>query len=226
MGVLSHKEIKRLLRNKSLVIRPEPKEREEIQPASVDIHLGTELLALKELRVPFIYLAEFRLEEWKEKLYDKVRIKAGEGFILHTQGFVIAESKEYLMLPRNIVGRLDGRSSLGRLGLVVHATAGEIDPGFKGRLAFELSNLGKVPLKLNPGLKIGRLTFFKVDGKVEYIYGDLAEHKYQNQRSIEGSKLEKDSKDRTFIRKAKEKIASIENKQKELKKLFELSSES
>lgn len=220
MSILSHKEITKLLNKKQLIIRPLPKEREEIQPASVDIHLGSELYVPKEIRVPFIDLAEYRSGEWERKLQDKVRVKAGEGFILHPQGFVIAESKEFLILPRNIVGRLDGRSSLGRLGLVVHATAGEIDPGFRGKLAFELSNLSKVPLKLNPGLKVGRLTLFKVEGEVEYTYGDLKEHKYQNQSSIGGSKLEKDSKDMEFIRKAKEKLKKVEEKKEDLKKLF------
>jgi dCTP deaminase len=215
--VLSHTEIKRLLDRKELVIRPEP---EKIQPASVDIHLGSWIVDIKRLRVPFIDLSEFHSKKEGEQLYDRIRINPAQGFILHPGEFVAVESREYVKVPRNLIARIDGRSSLARLGLAVHATAGEVDPGFPGTVVFELTNHGKIPLKLYPGLKVGRLTFFKIEGEVKHGYGELPEHKFSGQRGIPTPELEKDVENREFMQEAKKKLIEIERNRERLKSIL------
>lgn len=154
-------------KEKRLVITPIIDER-QFNGASFDVRLGTEFLLFKSLK-----LSHLNPLEDPQKIRNNVRDTTEEihigpppdKFMLHPRDFVLASTLEYFKLPLDIAGKLQGRSSYGRIGLNVHAQAGFIDPGFAGNLTFELSNLGTVPFPLYAGLRIGQITFFKLEKK-------------------------------------------------------------
>ena len=113
----------------------------------------------------------------------------GEAFILHPGEFVLASTYEVITLPDDIAGRLEGKSSLGRLGLLTHSTAGFIDPGFSGHITLELSNVANLPVKLYPGMKIGQLCLIKLSSPAEHPYGSAQYlNRYQGQRGPTASR--------------------------------------
>jgi dCTP deaminase len=137
----------------------------QIQPASIDVRLGPEFLVFKTgrithlepLRSPNEVRKEIQSYIEKYKILDRY-----DTFVLHPEEFVLGCTLEYVCLPTDIAGRLEGRSSWGRLGVLIHATAGFIDPGFRGNITFELKNMGKIPIPLYPGIRIGQLAFFNI----------------------------------------------------------------
>ncbi|MDZ4231952.1 MAG: dCTP deaminase, partial [Candidatus Pacearchaeota archaeon] len=116
-------------------------------------------------------------------------------FILQPKGFVLAVTREAFTLPDDIMGRLDGRSSLGRLGIVVHSTAARFDPGWKGKAVMELGNLGIMPVVLYSGMRIAALTFETLSSPSEVPYGKKESHKYSSQDSPQASKIDKEIKE-------------------------------
>ena len=116
-------------------------------------------------------------------------IEAGESFVIHPGEFCLGRTMEWVELPDDVVARIEGKSSLGRLGLIVHATAGFIDPGWKGTLTLELNNLTRVPIRLHPGLPIAQLSFMALDAPAEHPYGspELGSH-YQGQTAATESR--------------------------------------
>ena len=143
----------------------------QIQPASMDLRLGAEFLIIKTGKITYLNPLrnpnDVRFEV--EKYTDKYNIlNKNERFILHPDKFVLGCTLEYIRLPLDIAARVEGRSSLGRLGILVHSTAGYIDPGFCGNITFELKNMGKVPIPLYPGTRIAQLAFFKVFNEKKY----------------------------------------------------------
>ncbi len=134
-----------------------------MQPTSVDLRLGTEFKIIRNARFEFLDLlaepggAEQDLVEYIED----VRIPFNSKFVLHPNEFVLGCTLEYLKLPADLAGRLEGKSTWGRLGLQVHSTAGFVDPGFDGALTFELQNVGKVPIPLFPGMRVAQICFFE-----------------------------------------------------------------
>ena len=161
-----------------------PYEPSLVQPASVDVRLGTEFRVMRNSRIthidPFVE---------QTKLMDTVSVPEGEPFVLHPGEFALGHTSEVVGCPDDIVGVVNGKSSLGRLGIQVHATAGFIDPGFRGTVVLELSNVSNLPILLRPGMKIAQLVFQKLDRKAERPYGhpDL-KSKYQNQQGAVASK--------------------------------------
>ena len=156
----------------------EPFDVEMVQPSSIDIRLDRMFRVFENHRYPHI---DPSIEQ-----VDLTRLIAPEGddpFILHPGEFVLGSTLEVVSLPDDIAGRLEGKSSLGRLGLLTHSTAGFIDPGFSGHVTLELSNVATLPIKLFPGMKIGQLCLFRLSSPADHPYGsEKYGSRYQGQR--------------------------------------------
>ena len=129
------------------------------------------------------------LREQKDRYFERQRLDPDGNFVLHPGAFLLASTLEFIQLPRDIAGRLEGRSSLGRLGLQVHATAGFVDPGFEGTLTFELINSGKLPIRVFPGIRLGQICFFYVP-EVQVPYG--RQRKYAHSIGVGLTGIDKD----------------------------------
>lgn len=149
-------EIEELLKRKIVVIEPILDLKEQMNPGGIDLRLDTRWKEIKFSEKESIDPSE-PLREHEYYVYRELELSKSEYYILHPKEFVLAQSFEYVSLPNFILAGLDGRSSFGRLGVVVHATAGSIDPGFHGHIIFELSNLGKMPIRLKPLRRMARL---------------------------------------------------------------------
>jgi dCTP deaminase len=155
-----------------------------VQPSSVDVRLDRFFRLFDNHKYPFIDPAEDQPE-----LTRLIEAKADEPFILHPGEFVLGSTFERVTLPDDIAARLEGKSSLGRLGLLTHSTAGFIDPGFSGHVTLELSNVATLPIKLWPGMKIGQLCFFQLSSAAEHPYGSgVYGSRYQGQRGPTASR--------------------------------------
>ena len=156
----------------------EPYEPALLQPSSFDVRLDGLFRLFDNHKYAVIDPAEEQPE-----LTHLVETRPGEAFVLHPGEFVLGSTYERVALPDDIAARLEGKSSLGRLGLLTHSTAGFIDPGFTGHITLELSNVATLPIKLWPGMKIGQLCFFRLSSAAEHPYGS-AEYasRYQGQR--------------------------------------------
>ncbi|PYT91885.1 MAG: dCTP deaminase [Acidobacteria bacterium] len=146
---------------KRLVVTPIVNAREQFGPSSIDVRLGTDFRRLENINRSQVALSE-QFHDEEEAYTKRVVLAAGQCFYLHPGEFVLASTLEYFKLPDDLAARIEGRSSWGRLGLLVHATAGFVDPGFAGALTFELSNAGRLPIELRPGLRIGQICFFSM----------------------------------------------------------------
>lgn len=162
----------------------EPYAPELLQPSSIDVRLDRFFRLFDNHKYPYIDPAEDQPE-----LTRLIESRPGEPFILHPGEFVLGSTFELVTLPDDIAARLEGKSSLGRLGLLTHSTAGFIDPGFSGHVTLELSNVATLPIKLWPGMKIGQLCFFQLSSPSERPYGS-AEYssRYQGQRGPTASR--------------------------------------
>ncbi|MHB1342434.1 MAG: dCTP deaminase [Coriobacteriia bacterium] len=149
----------------------------DIQPSSIDLHLGASFQVFRNSRYPYI---DPSVEQ--QGLMDMVMASAGEPFVLHPGEFALGATTEHITLATDIVGRLEGKSSLGRLGLLIHSTAGYIDPGWSGTLTLELSNVANLPIVLTPGMPIGQISFMRMTTPVDRPYGSPGlGSKYQGQ---------------------------------------------
>lgn len=173
--VLSDRTIKRQLEEGRIVI--DPYEDELLQPSSVDVRVDRLFRVFNNARYPFI-----DVKKPMEDLTELVEIGEGEPFILHPGEFVLGSTLERIALPDDLVARLEGKSSLGRLGLLIHSTAGFIDPGWDGHVTLELSNVANLPITIYYGMKIGQLSFVQLSEPAETPYGSGAlGSKYQGQ---------------------------------------------
>ena len=159
-------------------VQVEPFEPKMIQPSSVDVRLDRFFRVFENHRYEVI---DPSIEQ--PDLTREVAVAPDDFFILHPGEFVLASTYEVITLPDDIAGRLEGKSSLGRLGLLTHSTAGFIDPGFSGHITLELSNVANLPVKLYPGMKIGQLCLIKLSSAAEHPYGSAQYlNRYQGQR--------------------------------------------
>ncbi len=165
--MLSDGTIRRLVEAGRIVI--DPWDAGLVQPASVDLRLGNSFRVFHNHRVTAI-----DLRDPPTNLTEEVQIGEGEPFAIHPGEFVLGRTLEHVALPEDVVARIEGKSSLGRLGLIVHATAGFVDPGFQGTLTLEITNLTRVPIKLYAGLLIAQLSFMALDAPAERPYGSQA----------------------------------------------------
>jgi dCTP deaminase len=162
----------------------EPWDPEMVQPSSVDVRIDRYFRVFENHRYPHIDPAEEQPD-----LTRLVETPGDEPFILHPGEFVLASTYEVVTLPDDVSARLEGKSSIGRLGLLTHSTAGFIDAGFSGHVTLELSNVATLPIKLWPGMKIGQLCFFRLSSPAEQPYGSGASgSRYQGQRGPTPSK--------------------------------------
>jgi dCTP deaminase len=156
----------------------DPYEESMIQPSSIDVRLDKFFRTFENHRYPHIDPAEDQPDLTRE-----VAPEGDEPFILHPGEFVLGSTYEVVTLPDDVAARLEGKSSLGRLGLLTHSTAGFIDPGFSGHVTLELANVANLPIKLWPGMKIGQLCFFRLSSPAEHPYGsEKYGSRYQGQR--------------------------------------------
>jgi len=165
-------------------IQLEPYEPAMIQPSSIDVRLDRFFRLFSNHKYPFIDPAENQPD-----LTHLVEVAGDEPFILHPGEFVLGSTFERVTLPDDVAARLEGKSSLGRLGLLTHSTAGFVDPGFTGHVTLELSNVATLPIKLWPGMKIGQMCFFRLSSAAEKPYGSADySSRYQGQRGPTASR--------------------------------------
>ncbi len=174
--VLSDRAIRRLIEAGRIGI--DPYDQALMQPSSLDVRVDRLFRVFRNSRYPFI-----DVKTDQEDLTELVEIGDEEPFILHPGEFVLGSTLERVRLPDDLVARLEGKSSLGRLGLLIHSTAGFIDPGFDGHVTLELSNVANLPITIYPAMKIGQLSFVQMSEPAETPYGSGAlGSKYQGQR--------------------------------------------
>jgi dCTP deaminase len=163
-----------------------------VQPSSVDLHVDRRFRVFANSRYPFI---DVRRE--MPDLTELVEVPEDEAFILHPGEFVLGSTAERVALPNDTVARLEGKSSLGRLGLLIHSTAGYVDPGWDGYLTLELSNVANLPITIYPGMKIGQISFFRLSTPAGVPYGSEGSRgKYQGQRGPTPSRFFEEFTDR------------------------------
>lgn len=159
-------------------IEIEPFDDTAVQASSVDVHVDNLFRVFHNARYPFI-----DVKQPMEDLTELVTVTGEEAFILHPGEFVLGSTRERVRLPDDIAARLEGKSSLGRLGLLTHSTAGFVDAGFEGHLTLELSNVANLPITIYPGMKIGQIAFLRLTTAADMPYGSKAAgSKYQGQR--------------------------------------------
>jgi dCTP deaminase len=174
--LLSDQDIRKEVESGRVVV--EPFDATMVQPSSVDVRLDRYFRVFENHRYPHI---DPSIEQ--PDLTRSLEPVGDEPFILHPGEFVLGSTYEVVSLPDDIAGRLEGKSSLGRLGLLTHSTAGFIDPGFRGHVTLELSNVATLPIKLWPGMKIGQLCLFRLSSPAEHPYGSAVYgSRYQDQR--------------------------------------------
>jgi dCTP deaminase len=187
--ILSDRTIREELDAGRVVI--DPLDESCIQPSSVDLRLDRLFRVFLNHTMPVI-----DVKQDLEDLTRLVKIDEGEAFILHPGEFVLGSTYERVSLPDDLVGRIEGKSSLGRLGLLIHSTAGFIDPGFSGHITLELSNVANLPITLYPGMKIGQVSFLRMTTPADVPYGSArAGSKYQGQRGPTPSRYWENFKD-------------------------------
>jgi len=189
--ILSDRDIKKYIKEGKIKIIPEPNFEKQLGPCSLDLHLGNVFKTFKPTQYPYL---DLRGKVDFEDFMEEINIEGDSPFILQPKGFAIAITKEEIILPDDIMSRLDGRSSLGRLGLVVHSTAARFDPGWKGKAVMELGNLGVMPIILYPGMRICAMTFETLSTPAEIPYLKRKDHKYGGQENPLASKINQEPK--------------------------------
>src|SRR5436309_6385318 len=179
--VLSDRSIRAEIEAGRVVV--EPYDPDLIQPSSIDVRVDRRFRVFHNARYPFI-----DVRQPMEDLTEAVEVSDEEPFILHPGEFVLGQTLERVRLPDDVVARLEGKSSLGRLGLLIHSTAGFVDAGFEGNLTLELSNVANLPITIYLGMPIGQISFMRMDGPVESPYGSRG-NKYQGQTEPTASRF-------------------------------------
>ena len=187
--ILSDRDIKKTIQEGKITVSPAPNYEEQLGPCSLDLHLGNVMKVFKTTSYPYL---DLKREINFEVLMDEITVGDGDPFILQPGAFALAITKEKFTLPDDIMGRLDGRSSLGRLGIVVHSTAARFDPGWSGKAVMELGNLGPSPVILYEGMRICALTFETLTSPAEESYAKSSKRKYTQQEKPQASKINKE----------------------------------
>jgi dCTP deaminase len=186
--ILSDRTIKEKIKKGNIVI--EPFSEEFLQPASYDLHLDKYFLVFNKENI-----AMMDVKKKEDNLMREIEANEKDGFIIHPGEFVLANIKEITGVDAGHVGRLEGKSSLGRIGLIIHATAGFLDPGNKLRLTLELANVSPLPIKIYPGMKIAQIAFEALDTDCERPYGSKElKSKYLGDLKVKGSQIWKNFK--------------------------------
>ena len=174
--ILSDRTLRALIASGHIVI--EPYDPASVQPSSIDLRVDRYFRVFRNHTTRVI-----DVKENQEDLTELVEISDDDCFILHPGEFVLGSTAERLVVPDDLVARIEGKSSLGRLGLLIHSTAGFVDPGFDGHITLELSNVANLPITIYPGMKIGQVSFLQMTTPAEHPYGSSSiGSKYQGQR--------------------------------------------
>ena len=184
--ILSDKDIKKALKSGRIKIKPAPDLIKQLGSCSLDLRLGSTFRLFNYSKIPFL---DARRKRNTTEITKEIKVKKNEAFIIQPGDLVLATTVEYLELADDILGRLEGRSSLGRVGVIIHSTAALFDPGWRGRVVMELGNLGRMPIALYPGMRICAMTFEEVSSEVEIPYWKKKGAKYLNQKGPEPSRL-------------------------------------
>lgn len=186
-GVLSDQDIKRELEEGDLVIDPLENPELQIQPSTIDLRLGDEFEVFDKENIRHIDpLDQSNVESYTHE------VTVDDSFIIHPGEFTLAHTIEWVEIPDYMIAEVEGRSSLGRLAIVIHATAGLCDPGYKGDITLEISNLGSVPVVLWTDMRIAQLKLTYLNTPAEISYGEERDSKYQNQKGVAASRLSED----------------------------------
>ncbi len=184
--VLSDHDIKLAIKNKRVVITPIPNFAAQLGTNSLDLRLGNTFRIFDHSKHPYIDPAK---KDYSNEITKKVEVKNGEPFIMQPGDFVLAVTLERVKLPDDLMGRLEGRSSLGRLGIVVHSTASIFDAGWDGKCVLELGNLGRMAVKLTPGMRICAMSFEQLSSPADIPYSKKKLAKYKIQTEPTESRL-------------------------------------
>ncbi|MFB6184002.1 MAG: dCTP deaminase [Haloarculaceae archaeon] len=187
--ILSDGDILDRLGEGDLVVDPLDDPDLQIQPASVDLRLGQEFLEFQRTNISCIHPNS---EQEVEKYVSETHVEEDGEFILHPGDFVLGTTHERVEIPPDLLAHVQGRSSLGRLAVVIHATAGVVDPGYRGQITLELSNLGTAPVALTPGMRISQLILTELKSPADRPYGTERGSKYQDQTGPQASKIQGD----------------------------------
>ncbi len=189
--ILSDRDLKARISSGDIGIDPLDDPELQIQPASIDLRLGNRFVVYKLPHVPCIDSAD---PESVTGYTEEIVIEEGASFTMHPGEFALGSTVERVRVPTDLVARVEGRSSIGRIAIVVHATAGFIDPGFDGEITLELANLGRCAVKLYPGMRISQVVFHTMTSPAERPYGPGRGSKYQGQTGPIASRLAHDPK--------------------------------
>jgi dCTP deaminase len=188
--ILSDRDILARLTRGDIVISPAPDLDSQLQPASLDLRLGYDFQTFNYTRQALIDPAD---PATFQHLTTLTQLEDGERFLVHPGEFVLATTLERVEIPPDLLARLEGRSSIGRIGIVIHSTAGYIDPGFKGKITLEISNLGRIAVALYPRMRICQIAFEEMSSPAGSSYGEKRGAKYQGQDAATASRLFQDN---------------------------------
>lgn len=186
--ILSDHDIKKEIEQGNIVVKPLPNYEAQLSSCSLDLKLGTEFRVFQYSTMPFIDIKK----EIPEGLTSLITIKDGEPFILQPGEFVLASTEEWVELSSKIAARLEGRSSIGRLGVIVHATASVVSPGWQGNITLELGNIGRMAVALYPGTRVCALSFEYLTSEAEVPYNKNKMSKYSGQKGASASKIDQE----------------------------------
>lgn len=184
--VLSDRDIKKALREKQIVVKPAPDLSSQLGSNSLDLRLGNTFRVFDHSK--FAYIDPFDKESSVE-VTREIKVKEGERFIIQPGDFVLGTTREYIEIPDRLIGSLEGRSSIGRLGVIIHSTASSIECGFRGHITLELANMGKMPVALYPGMRICSVSFSELTSPAEVPYYKKKNAKYVGQKGPGESKI-------------------------------------
>ncbi len=184
--VLSDKDLKKAIKSGKIVIKPLPDFKTQLGSCSIDLRLGNAFRVFEHSR--YAYLDPFKKKPGEE-VTREFKVKDEQPFIIQPGDFVLGATVEYVEVPDDLTGRLEGRSSIGRLGVVIHSTAAHIECGFKGNVTLELANMGKMPVALYPGMRICSVSFEQLSSPAEVPYYKKKNAKYVGQKGPGESKI-------------------------------------
>jgi dCTP deaminase len=192
--ILADCDIRKAYEENRLIVKPAPDWTIQLGSCSLDLKLSKVYRVFNHSITPFIDPYDHKTFEGLTK---EIKVQLGKAFTLHPGEFILAQTEEYLELPDNLAGSLEGRSSIGRLGIMVHSTAATVDPGFRGNITLELSNMGRIPVLLYPGMRICSISFIMLTRSAEVPYYLKKSAKYVGQRSPLGSKIGEDRNEKS-----------------------------
>lgn len=184
--ILSDRDIRRYINEGKIAINPSPNYDDQLGSCSIDFHLGNTFKIFNHSKYPYI---DPRSSNLSSEIMKDITVSDGDSFIMRPGEFCLATTIESLKIDNDLLGRLEGRSSLGRIGIIVHSTAARFDPGWDGTPVLELGNIGVLPVALYPGMKICSFTFEELSSPSDNPYVKRKNAKYANQKNPDASRI-------------------------------------